>query len=70
MRTLHVGLRVADLGRSLAFYTAVGYDVVGSVPETPIGHLTMLKLPADGRRIELVQWPAGHSDGMTAADWQ
>jgi lactoylglutathione lyase len=35
MRTLHFGLRVADLGRSLAFYTAVGYEVVGSVPETP-----------------------------------
>jgi lactoylglutathione lyase len=133
MRTLHVGLRVTDLGRSLAFYTAVGYEVVGRVPETPIGCLTMLKLPGDefvtvelvhdgrpvergtdvshfvvqvesmadtldvlaghgikplapgdenedgprtafiadpdGRRIELVQWPAGHTDGMTAADW-
>jgi lactoylglutathione lyase len=133
MRTLHVGLRVTDLGRSLAFYTAIGYEVVGSAPETPIGHLTMLKLPGDqfvtvelvhdgdpvdrgtdvshfvvqvesmadalgvladhgiepvapgqeredglkttfiadpdGRRIELVQWPAGHTDGMTAADW-
>ncbi len=136
MRTLHFGLRVTDLGRSLAFYTAVGYEVVGSVPETPLGHLTMLKLPGDdfvtielvhdlaqnevnsgmglshfvikvesldaaiselaaqgistevavspdgsddfrttwvidpdGRRIELVQWPAGHADGITAADW-
>ena len=136
MRTLHFGLRVADLERSLAFYTAVGYEVVGSVPETPLGHLTMLKLPGDefvtielvhdpaqgeassgaglshfvikvesldatigelaargigaeapvspdgsddfrttwvvdpdGNRIELVQWPAGHADGMSAADW-
>ncbi|MFI6172580.1 VOC family protein [Nocardia sp. NPDC051052] len=133
MRTLHVGLRVTDLGRSLAFYRAIGYEVVGSVPETPIGRLSMLKLPddqfvtvelvhdgkpvergtdvshlvvqvesmadtldvlaehgiepvapgeeredglkttfiadPDGRRIELVQWPAGHTDGMTAADW-
>ena len=133
MRTLHVGLRVTDLGRSLAFYTAIGYEVVGRVPETSIGHLTMLKLPddefvtvelvhdgnavdrgtdvshfvvqvesmadtldvladhgikpvapgqesddglkttfiadPDGRRIELVQWPAGHTDGITAADW-
>jgi lactoylglutathione lyase len=132
MRTLHVGLRVTDLGRSLAFYTAVGYEVVGSVPETSIGCLTMLKLPddafvtvelvhdgkpvdrgtdvshfvvqvesladtldvlagrgiepvtagqqsddglktafiadPDGRRIELVQWPAGHPDGITAGD--
>src|SRR6266542_2940015 len=116
MRTLHFGLRVADLERSLAFYAAVGYEVVGSVPETAFGHLTMLKLPgddfvtvelvhdptkagvdlgtglshfvikvesldatiaelaaqgidADGNRIELVQWPAGHPDGITAADW-
>jgi lactoylglutathione lyase len=136
MRTLHFSLRVADLGRSLAFYTAVGYEVVGEVPDTPLGHLTMLKLPGDefvsielvhdpgqgeasrgtglshfviqvasldaaigelasrgvnaeapvspdgsgevrttwvtdpdGNRIELVQWPAGHPDGMTAADW-
>ncbi len=136
MRTLHLGLRVADLDRSLAFYTAVGYEVVGSVPETGLGHLTMLKLPGDefvtielvhnpgeadvgdgsrlshlviqvdamdvtlddlaargidaeaptspdgsadflttwivdpdGNRIELVQWPAGHAAGITAADW-
>ena len=135
MRTLHFGLRVADLDRSLAFYTAVGYEIVGSVPETPVGQLTMLKLPGDefvtielvhdptrdevsagtglshfvikfesldatiselaargidadeavspdgsddfrttwvidpdGNRIELVQWPADHADGMTAAD--
>jgi lactoylglutathione lyase len=23
----------------------------------------------DGNRIEVVQWPAGHADGITAADW-
>jgi lactoylglutathione lyase len=136
MRTLHFGLRVADLDRSLSFYTAVGYEIVGSVSETPLGHLTMLKLPddefvtielvqdptqgeinmstglshfvikvesldatisefaargidadepaspdgsddfrttwvidPDGKRIELVQWPADHADGITAADW-
>ena len=135
MRTLHFGLRVTDVDTSLAFYTAVGYEVVGRVPETPLGALTMLKLPddefvtielvhdptagerevgtglshfvimvesmdatiaalsargidvdkptspddsddfrltwivdPDGNRIELVQWPAGHADGMTAAD--
>lgn len=135
MRTLHIGLRVADLDRSLAFYRAVGYEVVGTVPETPLGVLTMLKLPGDefvtielvydphghanpgtglshlviqvesmqatiaglsgrgvdaeapdshgsddfltswivdpdGNRIELVQWPGGHPDGMTAADFE
>lgn len=135
MRTLHFGLHVADLGRSLAFYTALGYEIVGEVPETELGRLTMLKLPGDdfvaielvsnprqgeahgtgpshfviqvaslhatltalaakgvktehpgasvnpddprtawvtdpdGNRIELVQWPPGHPDGITAADW-
>jgi lactoylglutathione lyase len=136
VRTLHVGLRVADRDRSLAFYRALGYEVVGAVPETPIGHLTMLKLPddefvtielvhapddapprgtglshlvvqvesmdralealaahgvspeeppsspdgtdgfltamvvdPDGNRIELVQWPAGHAPGLSAADF-
>jgi lactoylglutathione lyase len=135
MRTLHFGVRVADLDRSLAFYTAVGYEIVGTVAETPLGALTMIKLPGDefvaielvhdpthagddgrdgpshfvvqvesmdatlamlaargveaepptspdgsddfrttwivdpdGHRVELVQWPHGHPDGMTAAD--
>ena len=44
---LHLGLRVTDLDRSLAFYTAVGYTVLGTVPETGFGSLTMLKLPDD-----------------------
>ena len=35
MRTLHVGLRVEDLVRSLEFYRNLGYEVVGTVPETP-----------------------------------
>ncbi|NEM06163.1 VOC family protein [Geodermatophilus normandii] len=136
MRTLHVGLRVTDLERSLAFYRALGYEVVGEVPGTGLGHLTMLELPGDefvsielvhdpaqgdvrpgtnlshlvvtvdsmrttvtgltaagveveaptspdgsadfltawitdpdGNRIELVQWPAGHPEGMTSADF-
>jgi hypothetical protein len=34
MRTLHVGLRVGDLERSLAFCSAVGYTVVGTVEGT------------------------------------
>ena len=135
MRTLHVGLRVVDLERSIAFYTAIGYEVLGDVPATELGSLTMLKLPGDefvtlelvhghdhgpvepgglshlviqvedvhasvahlagrgipteapgspdgstdfwtawvtdpdGYRIELVQWPDGHPDGLTRSDF-
>ena len=47
MRTLHLGLRVADLERSIAFYTSLGYEMLGDVPATELGTLTMLKLPGD-----------------------
>ena len=47
MRTLHLGLRVTDLDRSLAFYTALGYVELGRVPDTAFGSLTMLALPDD-----------------------
>ena len=41
-------------------------------PESPDGSddlLTSWLTDPDGNRIELVQWPAGHPDGMTAAGW-
>jgi predicted ester cyclase/catechol 2,3-dioxygenase-like lactoylglutathione lyase family enzyme len=57
-RTLHVGLRVSDRERSVGYYCALGYGVVGEVPESPIGHLTMLKLPHDEYvSLELVHDP-------------
>ena len=60
MRTLQFGLRVADREASVAFYTTLGYEIVGEVPESPIGHLTMLKLPDDDFvALELVDDPAG-----------
>ena len=131
-----VGLRVSDLQRSLVFYQAVGYTVIGTVEGTAHGTLIMLQLPddpfvtielvhdpargnagpgtgishlviqvgsldaaladlaakdiaaeppglpggpdgprtswmsdPDGYRIELFQWPAGHADGITKADF-
>jgi lactoylglutathione lyase len=123
MRTLHVGLRVGELERSLAFYLGLGYEVLGNVPETEfvtlelvhdpgrdvvdpggLNHVvvqvesmqsTVARLTArgidveapaspdgsgdfwtawvtdpDGYRIELVQWPAGHPEGMTEADFR
>ena len=136
MRTLHIGLRVSDLEQSLAFYTAVGYEVIGTVEGTAYGTLAMLQLPGDdfvtielvydpakgeagpgngvnhlviqvasldatrtdlavrgiepepveypggptgprtcwitdpnGYRIEVVEWPDGHADGITRADF-
>jgi|SRR5688572_28430437 lactoylglutathione lyase len=59
MRMLHLGLRVTDLDRSLAFYTAVGYAERGRVPGTSFGSLTMLQLPGDPFvSLELVHDPA------------
>jgi catechol 2,3-dioxygenase-like lactoylglutathione lyase family enzyme len=59
MRMLHLGLRVNDRERSLAFYTALGYAVIGFVPETEFGSLTMLQLPGDPFvSLELVHDPA------------
>lgn len=46
MLTLLFGLRVASLERSIAFYRAAGYDLVGNVPRTDFGNLTMLNSPA------------------------
>lgn len=68
MRTLHFGLRVEDLDRSLEFYANLGHEVVGTVLGTAFGSLTMLKLPADPFvSIELVQCPHGHAKGLTPA---
>jgi lactoylglutathione lyase len=59
MRTLHLGLRVADLERSIAFYTSIGYEVLGEVVGTGLGTLTMLKLPGDEFvTLELVHDPS------------
>jgi lactoylglutathione lyase len=63
VRTLSPGLRVADLDASLAFYEALGFEVVGTVPETELGRLTMLKLPDDEFvTIELVSSASGRQD--------
>ncbi len=69
MRTLHVGLRVTDLERSIAFYASLGYEVLGDVPATELGSLTMLKLPDDEFvALELATTPptAGSSPAASA----
>lgn len=136
MKTLFVSYRVADLDRSLAFYTALGYAELGRVelgdearlvilkfPEEPAASLELVHRPGagpvdvgngfdhlaiqvealaptldalteaglspeplqypagphgpktswltdpDGYRIELVEWPSGHADGLTEEDF-
>ena len=65
MRTLHVGLRVADVDTSIAFYASIGYEVLGRVPATELGSLTMLKLPGDEFvTLELVDDPTPDSTGL------
>ena len=57
MRMLQLGLRSRS-GTSLAFYTALGYAELGSVPETEFGSLTMLQLGDDPFvSLELVHHP-------------
>jgi lactoylglutathione lyase len=135
MRTIFAAYRVSDLEQSLAFYTTLGYRVLGQVafedggrlavlsfPEEPVATLELVHRPSagpvdiggfdhlaiqvddladtlatltdlglspgevelpggtegprtawledpDGYRIELVEWPAGHPYGLTAADF-
>ncbi|WP_375387234.1 VOC family protein [uncultured Amnibacterium sp.] len=62
MRTLHPGLRVSDPQASLRFYRALGYTVVGTVPGTELGDLTLLRLPDDEfAALELVHDPSGRA---------
>ncbi|MDQ6797368.1 MAG: hypothetical protein M3011_04975 [Actinomycetota bacterium] len=55
---------------TLTELTSVGIDA--EVPASPDGsadfRTTWITDP-DGNRIELVQWPAGHVSGMSAADF-
>ena len=46
--------------------------IAAETPASPDGtpdFLTSWIVDPDGNRIELVQWPAGHAVGMSAADW-
>jgi lactoylglutathione lyase len=63
-------VHVDSMAATLTALAARGIDA--GTPTSPDGStdfLTTWIVDPDGTRIELVQWPAGHSDGMTAADW-
>lgn len=49
-----------------------GRGIDAEEPISPDGSddfLTTWIVDPDGNRIELVQWPDGHPDGITATDW-
>jgi lactoylglutathione lyase len=66
----HLAVQVDDLAATLADLTRQGIAVDG--PHRPggeAGPTTAFVHDPDGYRIELVQWPPGHPDGLTRADF-
>ena len=66
----HIAVQVDDLAATLAALerdgiTSDGMELLGGEGGTGIANLR----DPDGYRIELVQWPAGHPDGITRADF-
>jgi lactoylglutathione lyase len=64
----HFAVHVESLEATVARLTAAGIRSNGIESPAPDLHTTTVTDP-DGRTIELVQWPPGHPEGMTAADW-
>jgi lactoylglutathione lyase len=60
MKTLLIAYRVADLDRSLDFYTTLGYTKVGTVTLDGGDRLAILKFPDEpAATLELVHRPGG-----------
>jgi lactoylglutathione lyase len=66
----HLVIQVEDLAATIASLSRSGVNP-GPVerPGGPCGPQTAWLTDPDGYRIELVQWPPGHADGVTAADF-
>lgn len=66
----HIAVQVDDLAATLADLAAKG--VAFEEPQRPAGedgpYTCSLRDP-DGYRLELVEWPPGHPDDMTRADF-
>ena len=66
----HLVIQVESLDELLARLAARGIEAEPpALPGGPAGPRTAWVTDPDGYRIELVQWPAGHADGMTEADF-
>ncbi len=66
----HLVLQADDLAATIEALSRAGLEP-GPVerPGGPDGPQTSWLTDPDGYRIELVQWPPGHPDGITAADF-
>jgi lactoylglutathione lyase len=66
----HLAVQVDDLSATIDAVSRAGLRP-GPVerPGGPDGPRTAWLTDPDGYRIELVQWPPGHADGITAADF-
>jgi len=66
----HLVVLVDELARTIAALLQRGLQPEPEQhPAGPDGPRTSWLTDPDGYRIELVQWPAGHADGITAADF-
>jgi lactoylglutathione lyase len=67
----HLAVQVDDLAATLADLAAQGVGFDG--PQRPAGEAgpkTAFVRDPDGYRLELVEWPPGHPDGITRADFR
>jgi lactoylglutathione lyase len=66
----HLAIQVNTLTTTLEMLTEVGLEPEPvHYPAGPHGPKTSWLTDPDGYRIELVEWPPGHPDGITAADF-
>lgn len=66
----HLVVQVDDLAARIEMLRGRGLQPEPEQrPAGPDGPRTSWLTDPDGYRIEMVQWPAGHADGITAADF-
>ena len=66
----HFVIQVESIDSTIADLAARGIEAdVATSPDGSTDFLTSSIVDPDGNTIELVQWSAGHTDGMSAADW-
>jgi lactoylglutathione lyase len=67
----HIAVQVGDLAATLADLAAKGLAPGQlELPAGEHGPKTSTLLDPDGYRIERVEWPPGHPDGLTRADFE